>query len=222
MDALFRESKVKLKRALQFIDEVDAGLQAYDASDPISARFEGASLKIDIKEIDPNVLSALGDAIHNMRAALDLMASELARVNGKSDKDVHFPFANSKENFPDQIRSKNFDRAGDDVVALVKTFEPYSDGNKILRAIHDLDIRDKHRNIIVTRRTTNNLQLSYRLDKGPNPPVSVSASNVHEFLDGALAGQPIITTLKDLVRLVNGIIEAFTDMVEQRHAKPRR
>jgi hypothetical protein len=107
MENLFRASNVKLSRALQFIDEVEAGLQAYDSSNPISARFSGkGAIEFHFKEIDPEVLAALGDAIHNMRTALDLMASELTRINGESDKKVYFPFADSKEKLPDQIKTR--------------------------------------------------------------------------------------------------------------------
>lgn len=192
MENLFRDSRVKITRALRLIDEVDAGLQAYDASNPISARFNPKGhLEIHWKEIPPEVLSTLGDAIHNMRTSLDLMATELARLNGKSDKDVYFPFAASKDEFPKQIEKKNFERAGDDAVALLKQFEPYTGGNTKLRAIHDLDIKDKHIKILVTRRDTKELQLSYKLDGGP---ISVCGSNSHKFLEGPLAGQPLIVT----------------------------
>ena len=217
MENLFRASKVKLGRALRFIDEVDAGLQAYDSSNPTSVRFSGkGTIEFHRKEVPPAVLAALGDAIHNMRAALDLMATELARINGKSDKKVYFPFAESKEELPTQIESKHFDRAGDDAVSLLKKFEPYKGGNEKLRAIHDLDIRDKHINILVTRLDTNDLKFSYRLDEGPNQPISASASYSHKFLDGPLAGLPLIETLKELVQLVDGIIEAFARMIELR------
>src|SRR4051812_34674836 len=105
MPELFRSSYAKLKRATTFIAEVEKGLEAYNTSDPISAAwaYSGAepAIKISWKEIDPDVLAALGDAIHNMRVALDLMASELARINGNSDRDVYFPFAPSQEKFPD-------------------------------------------------------------------------------------------------------------------------
>jgi hypothetical protein len=219
MGDLFRESKVKLTRADQFIDEVDAGLRDYDSSNPISAKFNAKGhLEINFKKIPPDVLAALGDAIHNMRTALDLMATELARINNESDKSVYFPFADSKVEFPKQISKKNFQRAGDDAVALLKQFEPYTGGNNLLRAIHDLDIRDKHINILVTRRDTNDLILSYRLDEGPNPSISASGSNSHKFLDGPLAGKPLIETLKELVQLVDSIIEAFARMVELRKA----
>ncbi|HET7175981.1 MAG TPA: hypothetical protein VFK21_08205 [Gammaproteobacteria bacterium] len=219
MGDLFRASKVKLSRARQFIEEVDAGLQAYDSSNPTTVELDWkGSMKIHRKEVPPVVLATLGDAIHNMRAALDLMAAELARVNGKSDKKVYFPFAESKEELSAQINSKHFDRAGDDAVSLLKTFEPHKGGNEKLRAIHDLDIRDKHINILVTRLDTNNLEFSFRRGEDINKPIPTSGSYSHKFLDGALAGLPLIETLKELVQLVDGIIEEFARMVEQREA----
>lgn len=217
MENLFRASKVKLRRALRFIDEVEVGLQAHDASNPIGVRLDGkGGMEITLKEIDPDVLAALGDAVHNMRAALDVMASELARINDESDDDVYFPFAKSKEQFPDQIKRKNFHKAGEDAVALIKKFEPYSDGNRMLRAIHDLDIQDKHTGILVTRRTIRNLNFTYRLDEVQSAPIPASGDNSHEFLEGPLAGRPLIKTLRELVQLVDGIIEEFASMVELR------
>jgi hypothetical protein len=35
---------------------------------------------------------ALGDAIHNLRTALDLLACDVVRLNEKSTKGVYFPF----------------------------------------------------------------------------------------------------------------------------------
>ena len=71
IENLFRASKVKLTRAFQFIDEVEAGLQAYDSSNPISARFSGkGAIEFHFKEIDPEVLSALGDAIQDRKSVV--------------------------------------------------------------------------------------------------------------------------------------------------------
>lgn len=218
----FRESRVKLKRASKFIDEVESGLAAYNNSDPFSAEWDSSGaepvLNITRKEIDPELLAALGDAIHNMRTSLDLMASELARLNGKSDKDVYFPFAASKDQFPDALKRQNFHRAGEDSVALIKQFAPYKGGNEKLRVIHDLDIEDKHRAILITQVVPQeDLNISYRLDAGPNPPVHVRLAKIeHNFLSPPLAGFPLIKTLKELVELVNGIIDAFASMLELR------
>lgn len=219
MGELFRDSRVKLKMALKYIDEVDAGLKAFDSSNPMSAKFDGkGGIEFYRKEIPPNVNSTLGDAIHNMRAALDLMAAELARITSGNDKNVYFPFANSKDELQGQIEEKNFNRAGDDAVALLKKYEPHKGGNEKLRAIHDLDIRDKHKSIITTRVVTTGINFSYKLDDDPNKAIPVNGTNYHEFLDGPLAGKPLIKTSKELVELIDSIIEAFASMLELRKA----
>ncbi len=51
-----------------------------------------------------------GDAIHNLRTSLDLMASELARISKRPDNDVYFPFAVSADKFEHAIKSRHFDR----------------------------------------------------------------------------------------------------------------
>jgi hypothetical protein len=84
----------------------------------------------------------IGDAIHNLRTSLDLLACELVRANGQSDKDVHFPFAESAAELPVAIRKRFMHRAKPDVVALIEKVQPYTGGNHSLRAIHDLDIMD--------------------------------------------------------------------------------
>ncbi|MBR7540431.1 hypothetical protein KC221_30040, partial [Mycobacterium tuberculosis] len=46
----------------------------------------------------PETVSAtIGDAIHNLRASLDLMAADMALRNGQSTKGLSFPFADSEE-----------------------------------------------------------------------------------------------------------------------------
>ncbi len=91
----------------------------------------------------------IGDAIHNMRAALDLMACDLVRLNGKRFDNVSFPFAQTASALEQQIKDKNFKRAHPDAVALLRSLKPYKDkGDVALRAIHDLDIMDKHQALL--------------------------------------------------------------------------
>lgn len=222
----FRWSRVKLKRAHKFIAEVEVGLATYNSSNPYSAEwdFSGAetALRINRKEVDPELLAALGDAVHNMRTALDLMASELVRLNGKNDKDVYFPFAASQNQFPDAIKKKNFHRAGNDAVALLNQFAPYKGGNERLRAIHDLDIEDKHKSILVTQVVpVEDLKIAYPLGAGSNPPVQIFPIEIaHNFLSPPLAGLPLIKTLRELAELINEILNAFANMLESRSTGP--
>lgn len=220
MGTLFRDSKVKLANARKYVDEVDAGLRAFDSSNHTSVTLDWPGrMTFTRNEIPPTVNSTLGDAIHNMRSALDLMAAELARLNGKSPNSVYFPFAESKDELAKMICVKNFKRAGDDAVALLEHYAPYKGGNERLRAIHDLDVRDKHKSIITTQVVTTDMSFSYIRTNELTRTIPVSGTNSHSFLDGPLAGKPLIETSKELVELVDGIIEAFASMVELRKAR---
>ena len=93
----------------------------------------------------PEELSAIfGDIVHNLRTALDLAASACVRANGKSDKGVFFPFCKEASELDAMIKRRNIDRAHPDVVSYIRSLAPYKGGNIALRAIHDLDVRDKH------------------------------------------------------------------------------
>jgi hypothetical protein len=104
---------------------------------------------VNVREEVPDDFSAIiGDHIHNLRAALDLLACEVVRANGKSDKGVHFPFSDGPDTLDGQIKDKKFHRASPEAIALLKRIKPYPKGNDPLRAIHDLDVIDKHQALI--------------------------------------------------------------------------
>jgi len=220
---LFEGSNTKLARSLKFIDELEAALDEYNGNDPVSGKYvmtNGApQIRLDWKGMDPVPGAILGDAIHNLRSALDLMASELARINAKDDSDVYFPFASSATYFEQAVRSKNFHKAGQDAIDLLRTFAPYKGGNECLRAIHDLDIRDKHTAIIDTQKTMEiTFTVQYDITKLESGAVALNPTTItHAFwTETPLAGRPIIETLKMLVQLVNGILGAFRQMVQNR------
>jgi len=86
----------------------------------------------------------IGDIVHNLRSALDLLAVELVRLNNDDTCSVYFPFAKSAGELKTMIRQRNLDGAAPEAVALVRELKPYPEGNPELRYIHDLDILDKH------------------------------------------------------------------------------
>src|SRR5262245_58298489 len=115
-DPLFAASRIKLERAKKFIDEFRAEESRYRADDPLSAKartflYGHITFELSWKGVGLLPGAIFGDAIHNLRASLDLMASELARLNGKSDKDVYFPFAHSQDNLAEAIKKKSFAKA---------------------------------------------------------------------------------------------------------------
>lgn len=105
---------------------------------------------------------ALGDAIHNVRSAFDLIAVALTTRplgNGKAG-DAYFPtgkdrqqFIKARDGYSDPCgrrRKGKMQGAGADALRLVEELEPYDGGKWSLRALHQLDIMDKHKLLIPT------------------------------------------------------------------------
>lgn len=222
-EPLFAGSQAKLERARKFIAELGQELSAYNASNPLTAIAVAIAGPVNFKlEITfqgqgllPGII--LGDVLHNLRSALDLMASELARINGQDDRNVYFPFSESKTTLAHTIKSKHFYKAGPDAVALLETLAPYKGGNERLRAIHDLNIRDKHTAIIETKKDANfrvsgKVVVTVAAERQPVPIILQDIQ--HSFWSGSpLADLPLIKTLEELVELVESILEAFRGLV---------
>ncbi|MDQ0421128.1 hypothetical protein J2045_002155 [Peteryoungia aggregata LMG 23059] len=155
--ARFREPRLKLERAARHASELEYILKDFVGRRPFEMinvgeidDFPGCfGYKFELtKPFPDDVPLALGDSIHNLRTSLDLLACDLVRLNGASANKVYFPFSHDKEGLEHQIKNKNFDRAADEVVELLRGLKPYRAGNVLLRALHDLDLLDKHQMII--------------------------------------------------------------------------
>jgi len=225
-EQLFIGSRTKLARASKFIDELEALLEAFNNSSPYSARFEPAEplpkIAIDWKGLGHEAGAVLGDAVHNLRVALDLLASELARLAGKSDRNVHFPFAASEAELATAIEKRNFGKAGTDAVALLTQFAPYRGGNELLRAVHDLDIEDKHTALLETWKTMDfDVNGSYDLANPVDSELSLDVRSItHHFSNASpLSGRPVIETLRKVQAEVLGVVDAFQDLVRTRPVK---
>jgi hypothetical protein len=220
---LFSASQLKMQRADKFIRELECELDRFRGDDPLKATMylaEGVpKLQIEWKAITDLPGAIVGDAIHNMRTALDLMASELVRLKQGNDYGVYFPFADTEARLDAQIKSKNFHKAGDDAVTLLKSFAPYKGGNEALRTLHDLDIRDKHKTLVLMGSFINfELEGAFEMDNPERQDMPITGHDIHYIFPdpGPFPGARVIETLKELMQLVDGILEAFARMVALR------
>lgn len=203
----FHAAYAKLGRAGRHIAELERVLAEHADANPLNhKRVPGvAAGSFNIPSPPDDTAVILGDIIHNALVSLDLMASELARINGKSDKGVYFPFAESKADLPKMIARKKFKRCGVNAVSLLETLAPYKGGNLPLRELHDLDIRDKHVALIPKPHMKMKVKLRELL-KG-NPPVEKIN---YVFPDDSLfKGQEIVSVSKSLVDLCESILKSF-------------
>jgi hypothetical protein len=145
----FRGAELKLERADQHILELgeildDYGRRLTISYEPVVGAEELSELRVS--EPLPGMVSVvLGDAIHNMRSALDLAMCSIARERGVDTKHMKFPFADSEAKFEALLKEKYLAPIGLDVQDFLRAIHPYPLGNPELHALHSLDILDKHR-----------------------------------------------------------------------------
>lgn len=241
----FFSSKLKVNRAKRHIVELNNNIIDYIKSKPYRVVVEQDTKSTNHlwtlrvrNEVPPDFAVIIGDAIHNLRSALDLLASTLVGLSGESTKDVYFPFVDSFDCMESAIKKRHIDRAGEDIVEIIRSLKPYKGGNEMLRAIHDLDITDKHKTLIPATHyvgiknfqmvnasgpliTINNLrvgpikdgQIIMSLPPARNIKVGQYFQPSFEITFGEgqpLERKPILETLHELAKIVNDIIDLFS------------
>jgi hypothetical protein len=154
MTELFVAPAQKIARAKRHISEAAGECESFFKRRPYAVVVEAPPptatdfriWKVRVREPVPDHLPAvIGDAIHNLRSALDLLACDIVRHNGGNVTGVYLPFASGASELERTIKEKNLRRASPEAVALLRSMKPYRGSNADLRALHDLDIHDKHK-----------------------------------------------------------------------------
>ena len=154
----FDAPRLKLRRARHHIDDLTNRIREFLTRRPFYLELAADPTFIGGKkwvvrareEVPLEYAAIIGDAVHNLRSALDLLACDVVRANRQSDESVYFPFASSQAKLPEVIKQRHLDRAKPAVYSLIVKWAPYNNGNVPLRAIHDFDIMDKHQALIPT------------------------------------------------------------------------
>ncbi len=156
MSGPFRSSRLKLDRAKYHIHDLDVQI----------TRFTHESLREIVIEPDPtpgykvykfrllepapldDFAVVTGDAVNNLRAALDNAVYSRAVLNGHASprhKTCSFPFGPDKRNFLNAV--KGCTSVPDSIRTCLESLRAYKDvkeGNVFLWALNDLCNRDKH------------------------------------------------------------------------------
>jgi hypothetical protein len=228
MGKILSASRSKIARAQKHIQELQDEIAEYIASSPVSIKTEpfemagkhGFKFRTEFRGPPQHLSPIIGDIFHNLRSALDLAACECVRANGNSDANVYFPFCDDPDFLPDMIKKRNLHRASQSIVDYIASLRPYKGGNIGLRAIHDLNVRDKHAAIIPALVNIGGPIIEMWDDEGnhnpriitdPNKPSELSVVFPH---DTALANQQIVETLHGLVGLLSEILDTLAGMLK--------
>jgi len=148
---IFEESKLKLERAQELIDELDAVVRRYaqEVGGYIKKEYDGIHTVIKVGMTQPlpkKVALIAGDAIHNIRSSLDFLAVECVRLAGHPDeKKVYFAFGENETKFRQQFKEKKLRLCHPEIAKYLEhEVCAHKDQNPLLWALHQSDISDKH------------------------------------------------------------------------------
>jgi hypothetical protein len=97
-----------------------------------------------------------GEVIHHLRCCFDHVVWALATENGPPNKRITFPVCSTAEKFARAVKNGTIKGVSKVHAPLIESIQPYrilDAENSILQAIHDLDIADKHRLLVIVSHT---------------------------------------------------------------------
>lgn len=146
-------ARAKIERAKEHIKNLSSAKTAFLDANPYIAtpefypEHDRTIFYLDrfVSPPDPIPLIA-GDAIHNLRSALDILTFALFRRVDKVDEGAHiyFPICKTVKKYEAQSGRKVEGIAQPDIDAI-GLLKPYGGGNDYLWGLHQMDIADKHR-----------------------------------------------------------------------------
>lgn len=154
-EQLTKDPILKLERAKYHINELNGQINAYMSDHPFEfmirddpkANQRTYFIKTK-KPIPTNFPLLIGDAIHNLRTALDILIFNMAGNKSPKPDAVQFPFCKDAVSLERTIEKRQIKFAGENVVNAIHALKPYPGGDELLCGLHALDISDKHRLVI--------------------------------------------------------------------------
>jgi hypothetical protein len=149
----FYSARLKVERAERQIGNLLTEIGAFLRGDPYKPirhdKGEPGGLMewtVEVREQpSPDIGLMAGDAIHNLRSALDHVMWELLERNDNTPtRKTGFPIYDSPEKFKAEYPRK-VQGASQAAVDLILAAKPYKGGNEPLWWLHELDVIDKHR-----------------------------------------------------------------------------
>jgi hypothetical protein len=153
-------ANLKIERAKHHINDASLQINAYLEKRPLRlvCEFDSKAYSvahyIEVNEPVPKCVAlTIGDAVHNLRAALDMTI--FAMIGDKSTKPwtIQFPIARREDTLVSTMTSRQTNLAGENVVNYIKGLKPYHGGSEWISGLDDLDVTDKHKLILTVANT---------------------------------------------------------------------
>jgi hypothetical protein len=249
VENLFVGPKLKIERSDRHIQDLNRILEAFFATEfyrfQIRKGADGSSvLEFETTRGMPSEIPlVIGDAVHNLRAALDLLVCDVVTLAGNAPgKGTQFPFGETREEVVAAVHDGIMGAAPAGIVDLIiDTVKPYRGGNEAMCALDDLDIVDRRRLLTPIIAVTGIVGASWidergkavhgmTLTVGEGGRIDGMPANSRIRNPGTLAfgvffdkgqvfeGRPVVRTLHQLTQVVSGVVHT----VEQAYAADAR
>lgn len=158
MDKL-KGPRAKVERADKHIAELESTIKGFIDGDPYEVlgeeEAETGHLVLRLHEKIPlpsrNISLIAGDAVHNLRSALDLLYCALVKDNGGTPgTDDAFRISKHRKSFESGALPEIEKRLSSGAFKVMSNLQPYRGGHNPFWQLHQLDIIDKHRLLLTT------------------------------------------------------------------------
>lgn len=149
--------RAKVERANNHLSDLDAASRAFcdTQEDQIRSSVnpntgERTYYGPPDRDVPVEIAIIAGDAVHNLRSALDHLAYQLVLANGNNPtRNTYFPICDDASDYPKNCveRTKGMSQKA---ITRIGEAKPYKGGNDTLWRLHKLDIIDKHRLLFTT------------------------------------------------------------------------
>jgi hypothetical protein len=150
----FSAARLKLERANNHIADLGAIVSALPdayASTIETTEKLGQTVKYsppDVTKIAADMAVIIGDAVHNLRVAVEYAYIGAVERHAPSvcDKHTKFPTGNTREEVENRLKGRKIDVLSPKLFNWILTgLKPYVvEGNCLAKMLHDLDVSDKH------------------------------------------------------------------------------
>jgi len=146
--------RLKIERAKQHVENLDRVIRVFRDSRPYKVigkeNYEATELEwvlTQAEEIPADVSLIAGDAIQNLRSALDYLACSLVIANGSKPIDgvTAFPISDSLPKHQAAMRGRKVEGMSQPAIAAIDALHPYQGGWVTLWRLARMSNIDKHR-----------------------------------------------------------------------------
>jgi len=189
----------------------------------------------NIKQPSAIISAEIGTILNSIRSSLDVLITSVATRHGISNlEDAYFPLAKTEAdflrlNYKGSEVIRQFPNSDQNIIA---SFKPWRGGNRLLVALHDMDILRKHQRLISVKALPNMISLSPDAFRNglqfismwggfqddavlASTHIDADSVDIHLSLDivfnevGAASGKGVVDALRDFANLADSIIWAF-------------